>query len=85
MKNAGSSEKISVEFISNEGSLNEIRNQTKFFTLYADDFIQTAQNYIKKGKNLNTMITLPLDRFNNFKVSFNIFALNNFQRKTSSQ
>ena len=69
MKLAGSSDRISVEHKRNEGSLNNIPNNTKFFTLYADDFIKTAENYLNEGKSANMVETIALDRFHNLMVS----------------
>ena len=66
---AGSSDRISVQQKRNEGSLNNIQNNTKFFTLYADDFIETAEKYIKDGKSAYMVETMALDRFHNFMVS----------------
>lgn len=70
MKNAGSSEHILLEHKRNEGSLNQIRKNTKFFTLYADDFIQTAHDYLKEGKTANMVTNKALERLHYFKVSF---------------
>jgi len=74
LRNANLSEQISVEHQRNEGSLNKIRKDTKFFTLYADDFIQTADNYLKDKKSQFMVETKALDRFHSFMVSFIYFC-----------